>query len=277
MPVRATVGRTFTMAEVVALTGTAPSTVRYYVATGLLPPPLALATNRHLYDERHVESLRLVRLLKERRHLPVEAIRTILPGLLELPADGAFRPEMWDQLVEHSARSGTTASAAARLVEAGVEAFTRHGYGEVRVDDVCRAAGLAKGSFYRHFSSKEELYFAVSAEVAARIGRRLGDLLAPRAGGELRSEEAVPLIALAVGEHLALLVDLMALAAQRRPGHGRVLREVFATIGAPLESRLPLAGVAGGALIARAVAEEVRKVVDEPLPAAAAEPASSAL
>ena len=31
------------------------------------------------------------------------------------------------------------------------------GYGATRIDDVCEAAGLTKGSFFYHFNSKEEL------------------------------------------------------------------------------------------------------------------------
>lgn len=253
------------MSEVVALTGTAASTVRYYVATGLIPPALQLAPNRHLYDERHVESLRLVRLLKERRRLPVEAIRSILPGLLELPADGAFRPEMWDQLVEASPRSSATASAAARLVDAGAEAFTRHGYAEVRVDDVCRTAQLAKGSFYRHFCSKEELYFAVAREVATRVRRGVAADVATVGRGQLSGAEAVSILASATEEHFALLVDLMALAAQRRPGHGRVLQEVLEVIGSPLEGRLSPGEGGLDEVLTRALVAQVRKVVERPL------------
>ena len=84
------------MAELVAKTGVAPSTIRYYISTGLVAPGRKVAANHHLYDDRHVESLRLIRLLKERRKLPLAAVRRVLPELLQLPADGAFRPEMWD-------------------------------------------------------------------------------------------------------------------------------------------------------------------------------------
>ena len=220
------------MKEVSALTGVPPSTVRYYTKTGLVPPPARLAARRHRYDERHVEALRLVKLLKERRSLSADSIRAILPELLERSADGAFRPAMWDELVEASVRTSASTSPAARLLSAGVDAFTKRGYAEVRVDDVCRAAKVAKGSFYRHFSSKEELYFAVVQEVARRAGERF-EVLAGRAAGPsglLDAEAAHEVLVKALQPQLALMLDLMALAAQRRPGHGPALRELFTSL-----------------------------------------------
>ncbi|MGO9196485.1 MAG: MerR family transcriptional regulator [Acidimicrobiales bacterium] len=266
---RATVGPTFTMSEVVERTGIAPSTIRYYIATGLVPPGHRVAANRHLYDERHVESLRLVHLLKERRKLPLAAIRKILPELLELPADGAFRPEMWEQLVEARARSSAKTSPAARLLEAGVDAFTRRGYAEVRVDDVCQAAKVAKGSFYRHFASKEELYFAAAREVAEMAGRRFldaGQPATPTSGAVLTPDEALEVLVEALEPNLALILDLMALAAQRRPGHGRVLREIFTHLYRTVRSRLTPAGAARAEeILERALVTGIRRVVVSPL------------
>src|SRR5487761_1111486 len=77
--------------------------VRYYLASGLLPPPRRAKANRFLYDERHVEVIRLIRLLQDRRSLSLETIGKMLPDLLpDLTGDGernVFRPEMWGQLL----------------------------------------------------------------------------------------------------------------------------------------------------------------------------------
>src|SRR5205085_1722118 len=60
----------YTMAELVERTGTTPATVRHYLELGLLPRPHRVATNRFLYDSRHEQAIRLIRLLRERRQLP---------------------------------------------------------------------------------------------------------------------------------------------------------------------------------------------------------------
>lgn len=257
-------GRSFSMSELVRLTHVAPSTIRYYITTGLLPPARQVASNRYLYDDRHVESLRLIRLLKERRHLPVEAIRRIMPDLLLLPADGAFRPEMWEVVVEARERSTRLSSPGARLLEAGIAAFDSHGYAEVRVDDVCQAAHVAKGSFYRHFASKEELFFAAARAVAARAAEHFAEAV-----GEtpIQPDEAVGLLADGLRPHLSLVLDLVALAAQRRPGHGRVLREVFTELHRTVRTRLvPMAPpVAAEEVLERALMNGIRQVVVSPI------------
>ena len=44
-----------------------------------------------------------------------------------------------------------------KLLDAALRVIRAKGYGATRIDDVCAAAGLTKGSFFHHFDSKEEL------------------------------------------------------------------------------------------------------------------------
>ncbi|MFP2930512.1 TetR/AcrR family transcriptional regulator [Pyxidicoccus sp. 3LG] len=53
---------------------------------------------------------------------------------------------------EHKARTR------ARIVESARVMFNRHGFDQVSIDDVMKQAGLTRGGFYNHFSSKDELY-----------------------------------------------------------------------------------------------------------------------
>ncbi|HVE82670.1 MAG TPA: helix-turn-helix domain-containing protein [Myxococcales bacterium] len=58
----------------------------------------------------------------------------------------------------------------ALLLEAAKRSFLLHGYRRTSVDDVAREAGVAKGTVYLYFKSKEEIFRAVSA---ALIGKYL--------------------------------------------------------------------------------------------------------
>jgi AcrR family transcriptional regulator len=51
------------------------------------------------------------------------------------------------------------------LIGAAREVFERDGFVHARITDIARAAGVAHGSFYSHFQSKEEALAAVLAEV----------------------------------------------------------------------------------------------------------------
>ena len=44
-----------------------------------------------------------------------------------------------------------------KLLEAAIQVFRTLGYTATRVEDVCAAAGVTKGSFFHHFKGKEEL------------------------------------------------------------------------------------------------------------------------
>jgi TetR/AcrR family transcriptional regulator, transcriptional repressor for nem operon len=63
----------------------------------------------------------------------------------------------------------------AKIVECARILFNRHGFDQVSIDDVMKEAGLTRGGFYSHFSSKDELYAAAvqSFTTCSPLGLRL--------------------------------------------------------------------------------------------------------
>ncbi|HEY8208380.1 MAG TPA: helix-turn-helix domain-containing protein, partial [Myxococcaceae bacterium] len=51
------------------------------------------------------------------------------------------------------------------LMEAAKRCFLLHGYRRTSIDDVAQEAGVAKGTVYLYFRSKEEIFREVSAAV----------------------------------------------------------------------------------------------------------------
>ena len=69
----------------------------------------------------------------------------------------------------------------AQLVQAAQAVFAQRGYHAATVDDITRAAGVAKGTFYLYFDEKREIYYEVIRGFLALIkdiGRSIGQ--APR-------------------------------------------------------------------------------------------------
>ena len=83
-------------------TGVPTRTIRYYTQQRLLPSPTLRGRVGH-YDERHVERLRLIKELQEKRYLPLSVIRSVVRHFeagadldtMLVPLDMVFAPR-WD-------------------------------------------------------------------------------------------------------------------------------------------------------------------------------------
>lgn len=77
-------------------------------------------------------------------------------------------------------RSETSAPAVAReaeILDAARQVFARKGYDETRIQDVADACGIAKGTVYLYFRSKEELYWATVRRGFEELHRRSREAL----------------------------------------------------------------------------------------------------
>ena len=73
-------------------------------------------------------------------------------------------------------------SSRTRLLAATIDLVRANGYNATRVEDVCAAAGVTKGSFFHHFASKDDLAIAAAGawnDVAGQVFARAPFLLHP--------------------------------------------------------------------------------------------------
>ena len=62
-----------------------------------------------------------------------------------------------------------------RILESARDVFFRDGFMEANLDEVAEKAGVAKGTLYRYFDSKAELYVAVLAHNGAIFEQKMRD------------------------------------------------------------------------------------------------------
>ena len=170
------------MQELVKATGVRKSTILFYLAQGLLPPPLAVGPNSALYDPACVERVRLIRSLQADHRLTLAEIREHLAGVATgHPAAGLPRPQATTvPPLDSDRRLGRTAFCRATgLRPAEADEFTRAGLlrplqpesfdaDDVAMGRACRDA-LAAGLRPRDLAFYAELGETIAAaEMALR-------------------------------------------------------------------------------------------------------------
>lgn len=83
------------------------------------------------------------------------------------------------QTVDHRIQAGAERSkkTRAKLIEGALRVFATHGVDAKMIDLVIREAGVARGTFYNHFRSTEELFHEVAKEVSIEIIRIVDPLV----------------------------------------------------------------------------------------------------
>ena len=166
---------------------------------------------------------------------------------------------MWSQLLAAETHLEAGASVDERLVEAGFALFSRRGYADVAIDDVCRSALIAKGSFYRHYPSKGALFIAVVEEMARRAGAEFAATTAPADDDAW----AVDRLAAILVPYVTLILDLASLATQRHPGYGRALGRVVDELVGGFAGHTTVGALPPRETVGRALLEAVRRAAEE--------------
>ncbi len=60
-----------------------------------------------------------------------------------------------------------------KILAVAARLFATHRFHEARMEDIAAAAGVGKGTLYRYFQDKEELYLALLAQAAEQLSPRL--------------------------------------------------------------------------------------------------------
>jgi AcrR family transcriptional regulator len=180
-------------------TGVPVPTIHYYRRLGLLPDPVVIAANRYLYDDRHVEVLAMIRLLRQERQLSLASIAEVLPDLLPETGEEAFRPQMWDQVLAAHLEDAALSEPPARLVAAARRSFAHDGYAGVNIADICDEAGVATGTFYRYFETKDAIFVTAVRSVADALEiafEKLPQRLSSRRATDLLKDMLEPFVPL---------------------------------------------------------------------------------
>ena len=176
----------------------------------------------------------------------------ILPAVLAAtdPEPEPTDEDARDALIDRELQRLVPAEPPAELLAAARTLFAEQGHSVVSVDDLCAAAGIAKGSFYRWFASKDDAYVMAVRSIGGCIEAELavhadGAGVAPAQEALGRPHDALALLLeagsqtmrgnAAVGQALVLALDDMErafvrVAGWKRPPSRRRLEDVLARL-----------------------------------------------
>lgn len=169
--------------------------------------------------------------------MPLGQIKDALPELLQ----GRQPPELGHE----------TCDPQQRLIDAAFRLFSEpRGYASVTVSEIAAAAGVGKGSVYRHFASKEALFTAVVESLCRDTAHRFANSVAELGGAEGLAgdpEKTASVFAGHIARAMPILLELGARAARGDLASqvlaARVLRTLAEAAGRPLSDDAVPAGL----------------------------------
>src|SRR6516225_5410398 len=81
-----------------------------------------------------------------------------------------------------------TPQQAEKILTVAARLFATHRFHEARMEDIAAAAEVGKGTLYRYFRDKEELYLALLQGAAEQMSQRLNVVIAQAAGPQEKLE-----------------------------------------------------------------------------------------
>src|ERR1700751_1045550 len=95
-------------------------------------------------------------------------------------ASNRVAPPLYQRFAPARPRSESKRS---RIVEPAMQHFAEHGYHSARVGDIAIALGIAKGSIFQHFGSKDGLFFEVYKRAVRSFAKYLDAPIEVRQAG----------------------------------------------------------------------------------------------
>ena len=202
------------------------SQLNRYLKEGILPPP----DDAGLYRQNHLERLRMIGYLRARYGMSLKDISGLFGVIGGMDTEEALG-EPVEEKQELDRRQ--------KIVDNASELFAAKGYHGTTIDEIVQATGIAKGTFYIYFDSKETLLVEVIKRLVSTTMERIDARLAEKkerdfiANIEMKGQEFLDLY-LSKSQLLYMLIG-EAVGNQRLMDQ---LEEVFRQMAASIERDL---------------------------------------
>ena len=135
----------YKISELSRISSTPIPTIRYYIKEGLLPAAIKTGKTSAFYTDGHLERLKLIKKLQTEEQMHLASIKDKLDRMPPVSAPDD------DTVIASSEKRNA-------IVSAAVDLFINKGLGETSIDDIVNKASIGKGTFYKYFKDKDDLF-----------------------------------------------------------------------------------------------------------------------
>lgn len=225
------------MKQLSQASGLPVSTVKFYMAKGLLPKPDKEKPNVVYYDEAFLKRLLVIKNMRS-EGLSIKSIKSILEKYpFEKVSDwddfkNKAREKETHELEEEErlAAMSDEERRTQEILEAAFRIFSIKGYHNTTMDDIAQEAGISKGTCYQYFTGKEDIFIAT-------MEKTLGILLAEAEAAAGDSSDALARMGIEgltfISKYRDLQFMFMGVVSEALGGNERLKRkaaEVFAQV-----------------------------------------------
>ena len=150
----------YKISELSRISSTPIPTIRYYIKEGLLPTAIKTGKTSAFYSDDHLARLRLIKKLQTEEQRPLASIKDELDRIPPVSA-----PDNDTVIVSSEKRNA--------IVSAAIDLFINKGLGETSIDDIVNKAGIGKGTFYKYFKDKDDLFFKCADSIFYEMYRHV--------------------------------------------------------------------------------------------------------
>jgi AcrR family transcriptional regulator len=134
------------ISELSRLSGVPIPRIRYYVQKGILPKPIKAKTTSAYYSDEHVERLKIIGKMHQRKSLSVAVIKEMIDSVSEIEGNGQTSHPDPSQIIRD------------KIIVSSIPIFRKKGYESATITDIVESAAISRNTFYENFKDKEELF-----------------------------------------------------------------------------------------------------------------------
>ncbi len=135
------------------------STIKFYLRAGLLPKPVKTGKTKAYYSPEYLNRLELVKKLQNEKGMSLKKIGEIIELIDDWKVSGPENGKYKNKNIKSF------------IIESAIKLFRKKGYDNTTIADIVEATDIGRGTFYKYFQNKKELFLECVKTIILNEGK----------------------------------------------------------------------------------------------------------